>query len=125
MQKPVVNSILPKMGIKRKAARAVVFGTSEHEGLGLNNITTVHLYGQLQYIIGSIRCNDTTGQIARMMLECGCIGNVFEQDYEQYHGTIIDKNWIAEIWSHIQLYDAKKISTDYGHRNQAGKGIHR
>jgi hypothetical protein len=40
-------------------------------------------------------------------LECGCIGKVFEQDYEQYHGTVIDKNWITEIWSHLQLYDAK------------------
>jgi hypothetical protein len=40
-------------------------------------------------------------------LECGCIGNVFEQDYERYHGTIIDKNCITEIWSHLQLYDAK------------------
>jgi hypothetical protein len=30
MQKPGINSILPKMGINRKAARAVVFGTSQH-----------------------------------------------------------------------------------------------
>jgi hypothetical protein len=112
MQKPVVNSILPKMGINRKAVRAVVFRTSQHGGLGLDHLATVQLYGQLQYLIGSIQCNDTTGQLARMMLEFvklewGCIGNVFEQDYEQYNGTIIDKNWITEIWSHLQLYDAK------------------
>jgi hypothetical protein len=112
MQKPVVNSILPKMGIHRKAARAVVFGTSQHGGLGFDHLETVQLYGQLQYLIESIRCNATTGQLARMMLkfarfECGCIGNVFKQDYEQYHGTIIDKNWITELWSHLQLYDAK------------------
>jgi hypothetical protein len=100
MQKPVVNSILPKMGINRKAARALVFGTFQHGGIGLDHLETVKLYGQLQYLIGSIRYNDTTGQLARMMLEfakleCGCIGNVFEQDYERYHGTIIDKNWIT------------------------------
>jgi hypothetical protein len=111
MQKPAVNSILPKMGINRKEARAVVFGTSRHGGIDLDHLATVHLYGQLQYLIGSIRCNDTTGQLARMMLEfakleCGCIGNVLEQDYERYHGTI-DKNWITEICSHLQLYDAK------------------
>jgi hypothetical protein len=40
-------------------------------------------------------------------IECGCTGNVLEQDYERYGGTIIDKNWITEIWSHLQLYDAK------------------
>jgi hypothetical protein len=53
-----------------------------------------------------------TGQLARMMLEIekleyGCIGNVLEQDYERYHRTIIDKNWITEIWFHLQLYYAK------------------
>jgi hypothetical protein len=30
MQKPVVNSILPKMGFNRKATRAEVFRTSQH-----------------------------------------------------------------------------------------------
>jgi hypothetical protein len=87
MQKSVVNSILPKRGINRKSARAVVFGTSQHGGPGLDHLATFQLYGQLQYLIGSIRCNDITGQIARMMLqfaklECGCIENLFEQDYE-------------------------------------------
>jgi hypothetical protein len=62
--------------------------------------------------MGSIICNDTTGQLARMMLEftrleCGYTSNVMEQDYERYCVTIIDKNWITEIWSHLQLYDAK------------------
>jgi hypothetical protein len=112
MQKPVVNSILPKMGINRKAVKAVVFGTSQHGGLGLDHLATVQLYGQFQYLLWSIRCNDMTGQLARMMLEfakleCGCIDNILEQDYERYHQTIIDKNWITEIWSHRQLYDAK------------------
>jgi hypothetical protein len=111
MQKPVINSILPKMGINRKVVRVVVFKTSQHGGLGLDHLATVQLCVQLQYLLGSMRCNDTTGQLARMMLEfaklkCGCLGNVLEQDYERYHGTIIDKNWIMEIWSHLQLYDA-------------------
>jgi hypothetical protein len=100
MQEPVVNSLLPKMGINRKAARSVVFRTYQHGGLGLYHLATFQLYGQLQYLIGRIRCNYTTGQLARIMLkfaklECGCIGNVFEQDYERYHGTIIDKIWIT------------------------------
>jgi hypothetical protein len=43
MQKPVVNSILPKMGINRKAARGVVFRTSQHGRLGLDHLATVQL----------------------------------------------------------------------------------
>jgi hypothetical protein len=54
MQKPVVNSILPKMGINRKEVRSVVFKTSQHGGLGLDHLSTVQLYGQLQYLLGSI-----------------------------------------------------------------------
>jgi hypothetical protein len=34
MQKPAVNIILPKTGIHRKAARAVVFGAVQHGGGG-------------------------------------------------------------------------------------------
>jgi hypothetical protein len=102
MQKPIVNSILPKTGINKKVVRAVVFGTAHHGGLGLDHLATVQIYGQLQYLLGGIRCNGTTWQLARMMLEfvkleCGCTGNMLEQDYEQYCGTIIDKNWITEI----------------------------
>jgi hypothetical protein len=86
MQKPIVNSILLQMGINRKAARAVVFVTSHHGGLGLDHFAPFHMYGQLQYLRGSIRCNNTTWQLARMMLkfaklECGCTANVLEQDY--------------------------------------------
>jgi hypothetical protein len=112
MQKPVVNSILTKVGINRKAARVVVFGTAQHGGIGLNHLATVQLYGQLQYLLGIVRCNDTTGQLSRMMLEfakleCGCTGNVLEQYYHHYRITFIDNNWITEILSHLQLYDAK------------------
>jgi hypothetical protein len=35
IQKPVVNSILPKMGIARSAWRAVIFVTAQFGGMGL------------------------------------------------------------------------------------------
>jgi hypothetical protein len=38
IQKPVVNAILPKMGIVWSALRAVVFGTSQFVGLGLAHL---------------------------------------------------------------------------------------
>jgi hypothetical protein len=39
IQKPVINAILPKMGISRKSPRDVVFGTWQCDGLGLEHIT--------------------------------------------------------------------------------------
>jgi hypothetical protein len=36
--KPVVNAILPKMGIARSAPRAIVFGTAQFGGLGITHL---------------------------------------------------------------------------------------
>jgi hypothetical protein len=41
IQKPPVNSILPKIGINRKTARYVVFGTMKYGGLCLAHLSTV------------------------------------------------------------------------------------
>jgi hypothetical protein len=38
IQRPVVNTILPKMGIARTAPISVVFGTAQYEGLGLTHL---------------------------------------------------------------------------------------
>jgi hypothetical protein len=41
IQKPPVNTILPKMGKNRKTARDVVFGTTKYGGLGLSYLASV------------------------------------------------------------------------------------
>jgi hypothetical protein len=40
IKKPVVNAILPKTGISRKAHRSVVFGTAQFGGIGLEHLAT-------------------------------------------------------------------------------------
>jgi hypothetical protein len=54
IQCPVFNAILPKMGIDRKAARAVVFGTVQFGGLGLDHLATLQGHIRLQYLLGHI-----------------------------------------------------------------------
>jgi hypothetical protein len=61
IQRPVVNTILPKMGVNRNTARNVVFGTRKYDGLGLYHLGAVQGFAQLQYLIGSLRNQDTTG----------------------------------------------------------------
>jgi hypothetical protein len=51
IQRPVINTILPKMGINRNTARTVVFGTSKYGGLGLDHLAAVQGFAQLQYLI--------------------------------------------------------------------------
>jgi hypothetical protein len=69
IQKPVVNGILPKMGISRKAHRSVVFGTAQFGGLGLEHLAAYQGHNCLKYLMGHLRCNSTTGKLMRSMLD--------------------------------------------------------
>jgi hypothetical protein len=76
IQKPVVNAILPKMGIARTAPR-VVFGTAQYGGLGFTHLTELQGHTRIQYLQGHLLCGDPTGRLMQMLLEytqleCGC-----------------------------------------------------
>jgi hypothetical protein len=106
IQKPVVNVILPEMGISRKAHRSVVFGTAQYGGLGLEHLAAYKGHSRLQYLMGHIRCNITTGKLMRSMLDytqlkCGCTGNALEQDPGRYSRVRMTENWITGIWEHL------------------------
>jgi hypothetical protein len=34
-------------------------------------------------------------------VECGCSGNVLEEDYERYSRVLLTENWITGIWEHL------------------------
>jgi hypothetical protein len=111
IQRPVVNAILPKMGIARSAPRKVVFGTKQYGGLGLTHLAALQGKSRLQYLLGHLRCGDTTGELMQMLLEytqleCGCRGNPLQQDYTNYEGLILNKNWITEVWGHLSTCKA-------------------
>jgi hypothetical protein len=94
------------MGINRKAHRSVFFGTAQFGGLGLDHLAAYQGHGCLQYLMGHLRCNSTTGKLMRSMLdytqlECGCTVNVLEQDYGKYSRVLITENWITGIWEHL------------------------
>jgi hypothetical protein len=108
LQMPVVNAILPKIGINRNTSRSVIFGTSKYDGLGLDHLAAVQGFGQLQYLIGSLRTQDTTGDLYQMLLEytqleCGTATPILEAEFHRYEQTILTKNWITECWRYISL----------------------
>jgi hypothetical protein len=111
IQRPVVNAILPKMGINRKTARSLVFGTSKYGGLGLYHLATVQGFGQLQYLIGSLRTQYTTGYMYQMLLEytqleCGNATPILEANFGRNEHAILTKNWIKECWRYLSLCNA-------------------
>jgi hypothetical protein len=106
IQRPVVNAILPKMGIARSAPRKVVFGTKQYGGLGLTHLAALQGNIRLQYLLGHLRCGGTTGELMQMLLdytqlECGCRGNPLLQDYKNYECLLLNKNWTTEVWGHL------------------------
>jgi hypothetical protein len=106
IKKPVVNAILPKMGIIRKAHRSVVFGMANFGGLGLEHLAAYQVHRRLKYLMCHLRCNSTTRKLMRSMLdytqlEFGCTGNVLEQEYGRYSRVLMTENWITGIWEHL------------------------
>jgi hypothetical protein len=111
IQKPVVNTILPKRGIARSAPRSVIFGTDQFGGLGLTHLAALQGHTGLQYLLGHIRCGDATGRLVQMLfeytqLECMCRGNPLAQDYNKNDALLINKNWITEVWEHLHTCKA-------------------
>jgi hypothetical protein len=112
-QSPLVNAILPRMGIARSAPRSVAFGTAQFGGLGLTHLAALQGHIRLQYLLGHLRFGDATGRIMQMLLEytqleCGCRGNPLAQDYKNYSALLINTNWITEVWEHLKTCKAKK-----------------
>jgi hypothetical protein len=111
IQRPVVNTIFPKMGIARSAPRKVVFGTTQYGSLGLTRIKALQGNIRLQYLLGHLRCGDTTCELMQMLLEYtqleyGCRGSPLQQDYKKYECLLLNKNWITEVWGHLSTCKA-------------------
>jgi hypothetical protein len=111
IQKPPVNAIIPKMGINRNTKREVVFGTTNYGGLGLTHLVTVQGYGQLQYLLGNLRSDDTSGTLYWILmefkqLECGIEQEILSCDFDKYEKNILTPNWITECWRVLKLCDA-------------------
>jgi hypothetical protein len=67
----------------------------------LYHLSAVQGFAQLQYLIGSLRTQDTTGDLYQMLLEytqleCGTDTPILEADFTTYEQEILTNNWIAE-----------------------------
>jgi hypothetical protein len=69
IHRPVVLAILPKMGVVRNTARAVVFRPSQYCGLWLDNLAVVQGHSRIQDLIGHLRSKSLTGKLIRNQLE--------------------------------------------------------
>jgi hypothetical protein len=90
------------MGINRNTSRSVLFRTRKYDGLGLDHLAALQGLGQLQYLIGSLRKQDTTGDMYQMLLECtqlecGTATPILKANFPRYKHTLLTKKWITEL----------------------------
>ena len=101
----------PKIGLNRNFPNAVVQAPSLYCGLSKPPLYTIQGHKQLQLLLGTIRNQDDTGDLARASLE-------YEQQESGYIMPILDKNtpinyqkwspdtWIGSIKSFLHSMDA-------------------
>jgi hypothetical protein len=99
------------MGSVRSVPRAVIFGTAQYRGLGLTHLAAMQGRTRFKYLLGRTRCGDAMGRFLQMLLEytqleCGCRVNPLAHDYNNYSALLINKNWITEVWEHLNTYKA-------------------
>jgi hypothetical protein len=126
-KRPVINAILPKTGVNRNTARNVVFGTCKYGGLGLDHLAAVQGFAQLQYFIGSLRAQDTTGDLYQMLLEYtqpewGTSTPILEAEFARYEPTVLNKNWIMECWRYFSLCKPTVMISGLWKQNTAREG---
>jgi hypothetical protein len=111
MQIPVVNAMLPKMGIALSAPRAVIFGTAQFGGLGLTQLTALQVHTRLQYLLDHLIYGDETGCLMQVLLEytqleCGWRGNSRAKGYNKYSALLINTIGITEVWENLHTCKA-------------------
>jgi hypothetical protein len=98
----------PENGNKQKYSAKRGFRTSKYVGLGMDHLDVVQGFAQLQYLIGSLRPHDTTGDLYQILLEytqleCGTDTPILQADFRTHEPKLHTKNWITECWRYLSL----------------------
>ena len=69
IQQKVIGPSLTAAGFNSKMPRAVVFGPTKLGGMRWDSPYSISLYTQISMLIGSVRLNDTVGQLFKLQLK--------------------------------------------------------
>ena len=105
---PVLAGGLPRAGICRNIPRSVLYGSLEHQGLGMHNLYNTMGLQQIQVLLDNTWKNTITGKLIRtslesFKLELGIQGPLFTKDYELYNNIATDC-WIKHLWHFVRKH---------------------
>ena len=126
IQKPFIYQLLPKLGINRNTARAVIYGPKRLAGLELMDLRHEQPHMHFQATLGHLRRQDQAGKgilvnLSDMQAEIGSSHSIFSLDYNLYnYGN--QTNRIRYLWGALHENDCTLIGYDDWVPMPAGPG---
>jgi hypothetical protein len=105
---PILNYVLPAMGVCRNFPRALVFSSTTHAGIGINHIHTVQEIARLKDILQHTYINSTTGllyctSLEYLILELGMGTNLTQIDFNKYQ-HLATNCLLKSTWEFIYIH---------------------
>ena len=105
---PILQEGLSRSGIDRSFPRAVLFGPTILQGMGVmhpwHHQEITHLVTCLQQtVIGGITGSLISASLEQLRLEVGLPGFLTDHNFEAYEG-LITLSWVARVWKFAHQY---------------------
>lgn len=106
---PAINALLPKAGISSKFPRAVLYGPTSYQGLGLQHPWYTQEITHLATLLTELSNATQTGHlltttIEQLYMEIGLDGQLGTHDWSTYHLLATD-SWIKSVWSTLAQFN--------------------
>ena len=102
---PILMGTLPRMGVCRTMARALVYTPIKYQGLGVDELYITQGLQHVKALLDHIWRESTTGKLLiisleYLKLEVGIQGSILTEDYELY-GHLAEESWVAHTWKFL------------------------
>ena len=99
---PILTGGLPKIGITRSMAHALVYAPLKYQGLELHNLYTTLGLSHVTGLLNHIWQGTATGRLLIVSLEyakleLGIRGSYFHRDHSIY-GHLGEDTWVKHLW---------------------------
>lgn len=105
---PVINQVLPALGVCQHYPRNLVFSSTQFAGVGIKHIHTLQEIARLKDMLHHTTTNSTTGQLYRtsleyLFLEIGLSTNLTLVDYDKYK-DLATNSLVKSTWAFIHKH---------------------
>ena len=98
---PILSGGLPRIGVCRTLARALVYAPTKYQGLGVHELYISQRLSHIKNLLDHIWQRTTTGKLLTstmeyLKIEAGVRGSILLRNYETY-GALVEESWISHL----------------------------